>query len=85
MAAATDTLCRSSIPVITAALAVGIEKKMPTRFEGIGLVVLTGGVMVAVWEGSSGSLYGISLCIAGARKHPAPCPRVRRPSNNQIV
>lgn len=57
---------RSAIPVCTATLAIFIEKKVPTGEEAIGLVVLTLGVMVAVWEGSvSGSLTGLLLCCAG--------------------
>lgn len=57
---------RSAIPVCTATLAIFIEKKVPTGEEALGLVVLTLGVMVAVWEGSvSGSVSGLLLCCAG--------------------
>ncbi len=56
---------RSAIPVVTALLAVAIEKKVPTRTEGVALMVLVSGVMVAVWEGAAGSLRGILVCIAG--------------------
>ncbi len=61
------SLCyRSAIPVCTAVLAVFIEKKVPTGEEATGLIVLTLGVMVAVWEGSvSGSVTGLVLCCAG--------------------
>ena len=61
------SLCyRSAIPVCTAVLAVFIEKKVPTGEEATGLIVLTLGVMVAVWEGSvSGSVTGLALCCAG--------------------
>ena len=59
------TACRSAIPVITAALAVAIEQKVPTQAESMGLLVLTSGVMLAVYEGSGGSPHGIMICIAG--------------------
>lgn len=52
---------------MTALLAIVIEKKVPTQFEGFSLLVLTSGVMVAVWEGAAGSLTGILICIAGIR------------------
>lgn len=57
--------CRSAIPVVTAVLAVAIEKKVPTRTESFALLVLVSGVMVAVWEGAAGSLTGILICVAG--------------------
>lgn len=62
---------RSAIPVLTALLAIGIEKKVPTKLEGFSLLVLTSGVMMAVWDGAAGSLKGIIICIAGqfAVKH----------------
>lgn len=47
-------------------LAISIEHKIPSREEAIGLIVLTAGVMVAVWEGSvSGSMTGMLLCCTG--------------------
>jgi drug/metabolite transporter (DMT)-like permease len=51
--------------VVTAVLAVAIEKKVPTRTESFALLVLVSGVMVAVWEGAAGSLTGILICVAG--------------------
>ncbi len=57
--------CRSAIPVITAVLAVVIEQKTPTKAESMGLLVLTSGVMLAVYEGSGGTSRGIMICIAG--------------------
>lgn len=58
--------CRSAIPVCTAILAIFIERKVPSREEAVGLVVLTAGVMVAVWEGTvSGSVTGLVLCCTG--------------------
>lgn len=58
--------CRSAIPVCTAVMAIFIEHRVPSREEATGLVVLTAGVMVAVWEGSvSGSATGLLLCCTG--------------------
>ncbi len=57
--------CRSAIPVITAVLAVVIEQKVPTQAESMGLLVLTSGVMLAVYEGAGGTPRGIMICIAG--------------------
>ena len=57
---------RSSIPVCTAIVAIFIEKKVPSGEETISLVMLTLGVIVAVWEGSaSGSMTGLVLCCMG--------------------
>ncbi len=56
---------RSAIPVMTALLAISIERKVPTMFEGFSLLVLTSGVMVTVWEGAAGSTKGITFCIVG--------------------
>ncbi|CAL8467409.1 g6947 [Coccomyxa elongata] len=60
-----NQVIRSAIPVVTALLAISIEKKVPSKFEGFSLLVLTSGVMVAVWEGAAGSPKGIIICIAG--------------------
>ena len=58
--------CRSATPVCTATLAVFIEKKVPTGEEAAGLILLTLGVMLTVWEGTvSGSVTGLLLCCAG--------------------
>ena len=57
--------CRSAIPVITALLAIFIERQMPTKAETVGLVVLTSGVMLSVYEGSGGTSRGILICMAG--------------------
>lgn len=56
---------RSAIPVVTSLLAISIEKKVPTKFEGFSLLVLTIGVMVAVWEGAAGTSKGVIICTAG--------------------
>ena len=42
-------VCRSSIPVFTALLALVIEKYRPQKGELIGLFLLTAGVITAVW------------------------------------
>ncbi len=41
-------IIRSGIPVMTALLGVVIEKKVPTLFELLSLVVLTAGVVLSV-------------------------------------
>jgi len=42
-----------------------IERQVPTKAEGMGLVVLTAGVMLSVYEGAGGTSRGIMICIAG--------------------
>lgn len=61
-----NQIIRSGIPVFTALLGVLVEKKVPSRIELIGIVVLTAGVVTCLYEGSSinGSLRGILLCLA---------------------
>lgn len=64
-------LCRASLPVVTAAVAVMVEKKVPTREECGALVLLTLGVTVTVFEGkATGSGAGLMLCVAGAQTLP---------------
>lgn len=60
-------LRRASIPVFTAIGSVVIEKRPPSRQEFLSLIVLVGGVSIAVWEGSGtkASFYGVVLCIIG--------------------
>ncbi|KAL0042115.1 hypothetical protein WJX77_003727 [Trebouxia sp. C0004] len=61
-----NQVIRSCIPVICCLLAIGIENKIPTGKEIGSLVILSLGVMIAVWEGSvNGSPHGIMLCIVG--------------------
>lgn len=58
--------CRSSIPVVTCILAVVVEGQYPTQQELTALIVLTVGVMIAVWQGTiGGKPYAIFFCIAG--------------------
>lgn len=56
---------RSSIPVVTALLAVAVENKVPSNFEAAALGILVSGVMVTVWEGASGSIKG-AITLAGS-------------------
>ncbi|MEW5301979.1 MAG: hypothetical protein WDW38_008612 [Sanguina aurantia] len=60
-----NQVIRASIPVVTAVGAVFIEHKTPSRREFMSLLLLTGGVAVAVWEGSSSkhSANGIVMCL----------------------
>jgi hypothetical protein len=52
--------------VVTAAVAVLVEKKVPTRGECGALIMLTMGVTVTVFEGkATGSGAGLMLCVAG--------------------
>ena len=61
-----NQVIRASIPVFTCVLAVAIEGKRPSRKEALSLLVLTLGVMIAVWEGTvAGSPRGVALCLAG--------------------
>ena len=56
-----NQVIRASIPVLVALLAVCIEHKTPTRIETGGLVVISLGVMLAVWEESRNAVLGIAL------------------------
>jgi drug/metabolite transporter (DMT)-like permease len=61
-----NQVIRASIPVFTCVLAVAIEGKKPSQKEALSLLVLTFGVMIAVWEGTvAGSPRGVALCLAG--------------------
>ncbi len=53
--------------MFTAIGSVVIEKRPPSRQEFLSLIVLVGGVGIAVWEGSGtkASFYGVVLCIIG--------------------
>ncbi|KAK9814428.1 hypothetical protein WJX72_005780 [[Myrmecia] bisecta] len=67
-----NQVIRSAIPVLCALLAIPIEKKVPSRPEGMALVVLTAGVMISVWEGTVvGRPEGIALCIAATFSNAA--------------
>ena len=61
-----NQVIRSSIPVITCLLAIVVEGKMPTEKEATSLVILTVGVMIAVWQGTvAGKPHAIMFCIIG--------------------
>ncbi len=56
------------MPVVVAAVAVFVERKVPTRTELVALLMLTAGVIVSVFEGKAGgNTFGITLSITGAR------------------
>ena len=58
--------CRASIPVFTCMLSIVFEQKVPGRGEAASLIVLTLGVMIAMWRNSAaGSPLAICLCLAG--------------------
>ena len=59
-------LCRASIPVFTCILSMVFERKIPTKAEAASLLVLTMGVMLAMWRNNAaGSPWAICLCLAG--------------------
>eukprot|EP00884_Botryococcus_braunii_P008683 jgi/Botrbrau1/17816/Bobra.0127s0061.1 len=67
-----NQIIRASIPVFTCVLAVVVENKVPTKGEAVSLIVLTLGVMIAVWEGTvQGSPRAILLCIGGTISNAA--------------
>lgn len=54
------------MPVVTAAVAVFVERKVPSKTEATALLLLVSGVIISVFEGqASGSSYGITLSITG--------------------
>ena len=64
--------CRAAMPVVTAAVAVFVERKIPSKTEATALLLLVSGVIISVFEGqASGSSYGITLSITG--KPHIPC------------
>ncbi|CAL8462578.1 g2111 [Coccomyxa elongata] len=66
MSLSLNQIIRASIPVVTAIVAVVVEHQIPGKGEAAGLLVLTGGVMLSVYEGTAvGSPYAIFCCIAG--------------------
>lgn len=59
-----NQIIRSSIPVVTCLLSVFVEGYMPSRREALSLLILTVGVMIAVWQGTiNGKPYAILLCV----------------------
>jgi len=59
-----NQVIRSSIPVLVAVLAICIEAKIPSKGEIVCLIVISIGVMLAVWEESRNALLGIILTLA---------------------
>ena len=52
------------MPVCTCVLAIFIESKVPTVEESSSLLLLSAGVMLAVWEQTAtGSLFGTIICV----------------------
>lgn len=61
-----NQIIRSAIPVVTCVLAIVVERHFPSRSEAGNLMMLTVGVMIAVWQGNvSGTRTAILLCIMG--------------------
>ena len=61
-----NQVIRSSIPVVTCLLSMAVEGKVPSGLEATSLVVLSTGVMIAVWEGTvAGQPLGIVFCVLG--------------------
>ncbi|WPT11446.1 Putative sugar phosphate/phosphate translocator [Picochlorum sp. SENEW3] len=61
-----NQIIRSSIPVVTSLITVALEGRIPGRSEAFALIILTIGVMLAVWEGSlSGNPFAIMICMMG--------------------
>ena len=58
-----NQIIRASIPVLVAILAVCIESKVPSSKEIACLVVISAGVMLAVWEESKNAMLGIVLTL----------------------
>ena len=62
-------MCRASLPVVTALVAVFVESKTPSRNEALSLLLLTGGVCITIFEGNAmGNLSGLSLAFAGMQQ-----------------
>jgi len=67
-----NQVIRSSIPVCTATTAVLIEHRIPSLVEATALVILSLGVMMAIFEGvASANVSGIALCCLGTVSNAA--------------
>jgi len=58
-----NQVIRASVPVCVALLAVCIEHKVPSKGEVACLVVVSIGVMLAVWEESRNAVLGVALTL----------------------
>lgn len=58
-----NQVIRASIPVLVALLAICIEQKVPSKSEVVCLVVISAGVMLAVWEESRNAMLGVVLTL----------------------
>ena len=59
-----NQIIRAAIPVVTCILRIMVEGTIPSKQEAVSLVVLTSGVMLAVWQGAvTGKPHAIALCI----------------------
>jgi len=73
------------MPVVTAAVAVFVERKVPSKTEATALLLLVSGVVISVFEGqASGSSYGITLSVTGKLNH-LTISIVVQPSNSHIT
>ncbi|KAI3431814.1 hypothetical protein D9Q98_010567 [Chlorella vulgaris] len=60
-----NQIIRSAIPVVASLMAMLIESKVPSSQEAASLLVISLGVMLAVWQGAlSGKPYAIAFCMA---------------------
>ena len=58
-----NQVIRAAIPVLVALIAVCVENKIPSKSEVASLMVISMGVMLAVWEESRNASLGIILTI----------------------
>ena len=57
-------LCRASTPVFTCAFSMLVENQRPSTNEGLALVIITIGVITALWKSSAaGSTSSIVMCL----------------------
>ena len=56
-------MIRASVPVLVALIAICVESKVPSKAEIVCLVIISLGVMLAVWEESKNALIGIILTV----------------------
>jgi len=58
-----NQVIRASVPVLVALIAICVEAKVPSKSEILCLVIISLGVMLAVWEESRNAVLGIVLTI----------------------